>query len=269
MKLIRVVLMRLILSISLTSSLMGLDVKGVVGVHDNYVPGRQHHTLSIGVGVYLEHTTQSNIFMSAYFDGFIDDDDEEIDDDRYSQWIQAGFDLHGPVANFSENIDLIWEADGYMRDNTVTSIERIWKGFIGLMPQYHQDKLVLGLGLYGGYYYFEIDDDVPRQIGFPSDELTYESLAYCVKGKLAYEINDQYTFTVVPKQWRDDNDWLQNQVTLALEYDMSAWVKKSEIILNTEYNRYNLSNAEASNGVRLDVFRDEEWNTRLFARISF
>ena len=251
------------------SELNALDIKGVVGFHDNYIPGREHHTLAVGIGAYVEHKTESDIMMSGYFDWFLDDDEEEIDDDRYNNWFQSGFNVNGPVTDFSANTNLLWEVEGDMRYNTVTSIEVYYRGFVGLMPQYHKEDFLVGIGLYGGYYYFELDDDLPARAGFHSDELTYESLAYCVKGKTDIKLSQNFTFKAVAKQWRDDNDWLQNQVLLDLVYNMSHWIDNSEIILNTEYNHYNFSDAESEIGTTLDQFRDEEWNTRFFARISF
>jgi len=268
MKINNILLSTLLLA-STSTGLLALDVKGVVGLHNNYIPGRQHHTFGVGIGVYAEHETQNNVKMSGYFDWFFDDDDEEIDHDRYSNWFQSGFNVNGLVTDFSNDTNLLWEAEGDMRYNTVTSIESYYKGFVGLMPQYHSNDFLAGIGIYGGYYYFEFDDDLPATAGFHSEELTYESMAYCIKGKTTYKVSNDLDFIAVAKQYRDDNDWLQNQVLLDLVYDISNLVDNSEIIFNTEYNRYNLSNAESDAGTNFDRFREEEWNTRLFVRIAF
>lgn len=246
-----------------------LDIKGTVGLHDNYLPGPDHHTFGVGLGLYAEHESESKIKSSAYFDWFNDDDNEEIDDDRYSNWFQAGFSSTGPIMNYNDNVCIDWGFDGEMRYNTVSSIEAFYRALPGMIASYKEESYSVGIGLYGGYYYHEWDDDIPKSIGYPAQYAKYESLVYSLKGNVRVDLNKDLEFLAVAQQWREDETWAQDQVKLDFVYDLSPYTENSEFIINSEYNRYNLKLYEPVNGVGLAEFRDDEWNFRTYARIAF
>lgn len=270
MKIYKLIFLVMFMTSTLSTLASALEIKATLGIHNNYIPDKNHHTSATGIGLYAEHESKSNVKSSAYFDLFYDDDKEEIDHDRDNEWFQAGLNIGTHIMQYSDDLYINFDFDAEMRENTVSSIEFYYKIFPGVIAEYKKHDYSVGLGLYSGYYCFESDDDIPKEAGYPYAQAKYESVAYSIKFNTLISLSEFFELAAVAQQWRDDSIWLNDKVAVDFIYDMSSLIRNSDFIISGEYNHYNYKMLETLNGINpKDFFIGEEWNFRTYARIAF
>ena len=91
-----------------------------------------------------------------------------------------------------------------------------------------------------GYYLSEIDDDVPFIAGYSPDDLSNKTTAYSLRAESKVKLNSKMDIYARIQQWRDNNQWLENQYALILNHDTAPYIDKSTLTLSMEHSRYNL-----------------------------
>ncbi|MGL4712414.1 MAG: hypothetical protein ACRCWP_07605, partial [Shewanella sp.] len=92
-----------------------------------------------------------------------------------------------------------------------------------------------------GYYYLEIDDDVPKTRGYERGDFGNSAFAYTFMGSLGVDVTPKLHMQVAAQTWQGDGQWLENQYLFELSYQTDFWRPNSVLILSAEHTRYNLA----------------------------
>ncbi len=77
----------------------------------------------------------------------------------------------------------------------------------------------------GGYYFLEVDDDVPRNRGYGRGGLRNETSAASVQVYTRIDVGENADLSISAQQWHDGNDWLENKYVMAFTYNAKRWLE--------------------------------------------
>lgn len=230
----------LLLTWGFTLPLYAADWKMNLGAHDFFVAQENSHTFGAGIGFFVSHTTSNDILLSANFDTFLDVDVDQLDEDHIPIWFTSKLLSKGAITALSENTSLNWLMTFDSKTNTVSSIEQQFKVMPGLNLEYSSSAFSIGSALLAGYYFLEIDDDVPKQRGYSRHDLQNKSAAISLSADIRFALTESLQMTAYVQQWHDGDIWLENQYAISLSYNSNLWITDSKIIVSAEHTKYNL-----------------------------
>jgi hypothetical protein len=161
-----------------TTAAQSVEFEASFGAHDFVVSNIQDdcskdmidsgtsHTFGLNSAIWVKHTTQNNIHLTAKAEVFYDYDKDELDPDHIPFWFDFLVDVDGPMYSINESNNLQWYILMENRQNTVSSIERTVKQHVGVGYRYDNQTFFMELNGYLGFYYIEFDDDVPVSRGY-------------------------------------------------------------------------------------------------------
>lgn len=263
-----------IIAFAITASLSvapvaALDWRFGVGGHDYYVDQADSHTLGAGVKIALSHLTESEIKLTGELNVFVDNDVDELDPDHIPVWFSSYYSAGGDLVSFSEYSSLFWDVSLSGKRNTVSSVEKQVQLFPALGYAYQRASFNADLKLGGGYYFLEIDDDVPRMRGYDRDDFQNKTGAYTLAVGVGFDMAERFDLTLAVQQWHDGSDWLENQLQANLSYDADHWSEKSKLIFSVKYNEYNLDPYAKVPTNDPDYLPILPWNKDLLVRLYF
>ena len=230
----------LILISTFTTPLYAADWKMNLGAHDFVVAQENSHTFGAGIGLSVSHTTNRDILLTANFDTFLDMDIDQLDEDHIPIWFTSQFSAEGLIRALSKNTSVNWLMTFDSKTNTVSSVEQQFKLMPGINIGYNSRTFSIGSAFLAGYYFLEIDDDVPKQRGYTRHDLQNKSAAASLIADMHFALADNLEFYASAQQWHDGDTWLENQYALSLSYNANSWINDSKIIISAEHSKYNL-----------------------------
>lgn len=222
------------------------------GGHDFIVPnintaafnyGDDSHTFGVNAGVFADHLTESGILLKGNAEIFLDLDKDKLDSDHIPIWFKINFLADGALYHFSPEFTFHWLVDLRIKENTVSGIEKDMKQFLGVGVAYDNDIFHLALSGYGGFYFLEIDDDVPLQYGYERRDLGNATNAISIMLESSVKLSQLFKLYGSAQNWTDvdvESNWLQNQYIVKLCYDSGSWIDESSLNLKVEHTQYNL-----------------------------
>lgn len=243
---IRWLLLFIFLLISATPTAHAADWRMTLGGHDFIVEQADSHTFGVGIGVLAAHETGSNILLSGRVSTYFDVDNDELDPDHIPIWFQSDFLASGKLAELSERIAMKWFVGLDDRRNTVSSVEKQHKLMTGIDMGFYAKAYEIGVKASAGYYFLEIDDDVPRMRGYEWGGLRNETLAGSLQLYAGMGLGSCVDLHVFAQQWHDGDDWLENKFVVTFAYDANHWLKGGwfeggQLVLDIEHTEYNLA----------------------------
>jgi len=205
--------------------------------------GDNSHTLGVNGGIFAEHLTESDILLKGNADIFLDLDRDKLDPDHLPIWYKIHLLANGALYHFSPGFGLHWLVDFRIKENTVNGIEKDMKQFFGVNVAYDNSVFHLALNGYGGFYYLEIDDDVPAQYGYERRDLGNATNAVSVLLESSVRFGRSFQLFGSAQNWSSVNSqsgWLQNQYIVLLRYHSGNWIDESSLNLKIEHTKYNL-----------------------------
>lgn len=148
--------------------------------------------------------------------------------------------------------------------NTVSSVERQIFALPAITARYDGNVFQPSLKTGAGWFFLEIDDDVPKTRGYDRSDFRSSTIAYAAAADVAIKIGASCTVFGQAQGWWDSHDWLQSQYKAALRIDAGHWMKGGELVLSAESNEYNLDVY-----ARPDALPILPWNDDLMIRLSF
>jgi len=233
-----------------------------IGVHDFSVDDVDSHTYGAFGGMSFDKTWKGRHVVGSA-DVFADRDKDELDPDH----IPIRWDVHlGSDGEFwkGAHTHLGWRADVDTRMNTVSSIEREITALPSIVGWYESDLVKTSLKTGAGWFFLEIDDDVPKTRGYDRSDFRNSTLGYSVAADLSIRLGAHCRVVGEAQEWWDDDAWLQTQFGAAFHIDAGQWKKGSEVVLSADAYEYNL-----------DVYQRPgepailPWNNDLLIRLSF
>ena len=234
-----------------------------IGVHDFAVPDVDSHTYGVSGSVSVDKQTDAGRHLVGSFDLFVDHDQDDLDPDHIPIWWQVHLGSDGDLWHGART-HVGWTADVNTRMNTVSSIERQIIALPAITARYDGNVLQPSLKAGAGWFFLEIDDDVPKTRGYDRADFRNSTLAYEVAAGLAVRIGASWTVSGQAQDWRDNHDWLQKHYEAALRVKTDHWIKGGELALSAESNEYNLD-VYARPGA-LPIL---PWDDDLLIRLSF
>lgn len=210
------------------------------GLHDTLVEDANSHTVGGNVGTSFLHKTQSNVLFTGRANLFVDFDKDHLDNDHISIWWKTNFLVKSTLLELTKDNILFGDIESITRTNTVSSVEREIQLFPSIGYEFNKNGFLIGAKGGAGYYFLEIDDDAPRERGFTRDGLRNTTLAYNLAAESKIQLGSKFDIHLKAYYWNDGDRWLQNKFIASLSYDTSFWIKNSSVVLNAEYNQFNL-----------------------------
>jgi hypothetical protein len=211
-----------------------------IGVHDFTVPQVDSDTFGINGRASLDRHNASGRHYFGTIDVLIDRDQDHLDPDHIPVWWEL---YAGTDGTFWEtgNARAGWAVDVDTRSNTASSIERRIMALPSLVGAYANERFQASAKTGAGWFFLEIDDDVPKTRGYVRDDLRNSRLAYSVSGDATVHMGDSWSVSGTAQEWWDSHGSLQTEFTAALRFNADRWRKGSELVLDADYNEYSLA----------------------------
>jgi hypothetical protein len=233
-----------------------------VGLHDFSVPDVDSHTYGAFGGVSIDKQTKTGRHLAGSIDLYLDRDKDDLDPDH----IPIRWDVHlGSDGELwqADRTHIGWTADIDTRMNTVSSVEREITALPAIVSWYDGAHVRPSLKAGAGWFFLEIDDDVPKTRGYDRSDFRNSTLAYSAAGDLTIKLGACCEVFGQAQSWWDSDVWLQNQYEAGLHVH-GGWMKHGELVLDADVYEYNL-----------DVYQRAgepailPWNDDLLIRLSF
>lgn len=210
-----------------------------VGLHDFSVPQVDSDTFGINGRAALDRHNASGRHYFGAIDVLIDRDKDHLDPDHIPVWWEL---YAGTDGSWWESGDarLGWLVDVDTRSNTASSVERRIVALPSLVGGYDNGHFRASVKTGAGWFFLEIDDDVPKSRGYVRDDLRNSRLAYSVSGDATVRVGDSWSVSGSAQEWWDSHGSLQTEFTAALRFNAYRWHKGSELVFDADYNEYNL-----------------------------
>jgi len=211
-----------------------------LGLHDFSVPDVDSHTYGIVGGASVDKQTKGGRHYIGSIDLFLDHDKDDLDPDH----IPVRWDVHlgtdGELWH-GERTHLGWTADFNTRMNTVSSVEREMTALPAIVGWYDGAHVRTSLKAGAGWFFLEIDDDVPKTRGYDRSDFRNSTLAYTIAADVMIRLGTNWKIQGEAQEWWDSHESLQTQYGAALHFDVGSWKKDSEVVLSADAYEYNLS----------------------------
>jgi hypothetical protein len=216
------------------------DLRYSVGIHDFSVPDADSHTYGINASFSIDGQTEAGRHVFASADVYVDRDEDDLDPDHIPIWWQVHAGTDGDFRQGAQT-RLGWTADVDTRVNTVSSVEREIIAMPALVAGYDANRFQSSLQAAAGWFFLEIDDDVPKTRGYDRSDFRNSELAYSLAADVTVRLGASWTAFGKAREWWDSHDWLQTQYQLALRMAAGhSHHHSSEFVLSADFNEYNL-----------------------------
>ena len=248
-------------------SVNALDWRIAFGGHDFIVEQESSHTFGADVHFSLAHLTQSNILLTASIDVLVDHDKDKLDPDHIPIWFMSNYMAKGELVSLSANSALMWEVELDGKRNTVSSVEKQVKLFPAISYEYNTEAFFAAVKGAAGYYFLEIDDDVPRLRGYDREDFQNKTGAYSFAANTRIAMGKSMDLSLTAQHWNDGDEWLENKYGAALTYDSNFWIENSHLALSVEHTEYNLDPYAKINVSAPDYLAILPWNSDTLVRL--
>ena len=244
------------------------DWRYSVGVHDFAVPDVDSDTYGINGSVSVDKRTEAgrHVYGSAVV--YVDRDKDDLDPDHIPIWWQLHAGTDGDFRQ-GDRARLGWNANVDTRMNTVSSVEREILAMPALVASYDTNAFRASAQASAGWFFLEIDDDVPKSRGYVREErgdFRNNALAYSLAADLSLRLGSSSRLTArrrsggtVTTGWRLITRW-HCSMAAGQSHEQS-----SEFVLSADFNEYNLDPYFRPN-VGVPIL---PWDNDVMIRLSF
>lgn len=208
------------------------------GLHDFQVESSD--TLGAHVAVSLDYLTESEIALHGNLNIYLDNDKDKLDPDHIPIWFQSGYFARGQWLTLTDNLTLDWQLSLRGKRNTVSSVEKQIKLYPSLLLDYHRQAVGMTAEVGMGYYYLEIDDDVPKSRGYQRGEFGNDATAWTTALGGFWLLAPSWKLEGHLAYWADGSETLETVYKVGLIVNTPKLFKASELTLSMEHTRYNL-----------------------------
>lgn len=200
------------------------------------------HNFGVNFGIFVNHTTPSGIVLKADAEIFFEQNKDNLDPDHAPIWSKINFSGDGPIYNMSDNFSIRWLVDLQNRKNTLSAVELELKQFYGVGIDYNNGLVHLALNGYSGFFYLEIDDDVPVSFGYNTEDLSNGTSAVSLMLDGSIKLTQNFELSGYLQNYSNistGRERLENQFMVKVSYDTGALIDLSKVHLKVEHTQYN------------------------------
>ena len=244
------------------------DWRYSVGIHDFAVPDVNSDTYGINGGVSIDKHTAAgrHVYGSAVV--YVDRDQDDLDPSRYPIWWQIHAGTDGDFRQ-NERTRFGWNADVATRMNTASSIEREISAMPSLVVAYDAEVFRASAQAGAGWFFLEIDDDVPKARGYVREErgdFRHSTLGYSLEADMTLKLGSSFSAYGEAQEWWDSHEWLQTRYKVALRMATGqSHGQSSEFVLSADFSEYSLDPYFRPN-VGVPIM---PWDNDVMIRLSF
>jgi hypothetical protein len=254
-----------VLLLAAAGAVEAADWRYSVGIHDYNVPDVDSHTYGIDATVSMDERTESGRHAFASLDLFIDHDQDDLDPDHIPIWWQIHAGTDGDLWR-AEHTYVRWTANVDTRMNTVSSIERRITALPAIVVGTDGDTVQASLRAGAGWFFQEIDDDVPKTRGYDRDDFRYSDLGYLAAADLSIKLGQSWSVSGGARQWWNSHEWLLTDYEVALRMEVGHEHSQiSGFKLSADFQEYNLD-IYARPDVAQPIL---PWDNDVLIRLSF
>lgn len=239
-----------------------------LGVQNMTVPDVDSNTWGVSAAFSAEKTLPSEIHWLVSGITYVDHDKDHLDPDHIPVWWQFHAGIDGPLTHGSGPWGLAWVADADTKANTVSAVEREIKAMPGLALRWKGAHTTAELKAAAGYFFLEIDDDVPKERGYGRDDFRHNAFAGSLACDGSCDLGASWQLLGHAQTWFDGDGWLENRFSAELRCNVGHWHRDSYLSLSVEVNQYNLDpySPSAATGPYLPIL---PWNDDRLTKLSF
>ncbi len=253
----------LVALIACTNASEAADWRYAIGIHDIVVPDVDSQTYGLDISASFDEQTRSDRHWDGSVDLFLDRDKDHLDPDHIPVWWQVHLGTDADLWRAGK-VYVGWAADINTRMNTVSSVERQITALPKLIAGFDGTRVRTSLRAGAGWFFLEIDDDVPKTRGYDRDDFRNSEFACTLIADGAIRLGTSWTLSGQAQQWWDTHQWLQTTFKAAVRMDASDSRPGSGFELSADYNHYNLDVY-----ARPDLLPILPWDDDLVVRLSF
>jgi len=243
----------------------GADWRYAVGIHDFGVRDVESHTYGLNGSVSVDKQTQAGRHVFASADVYVDRDHDDLDPDHIPIWWQVHAGADGALWQ-GTHTRVGWTGNFDTRVNTVSSVERQIIAMPAIVAGYEASRFQASLQTGAGWFFLEIDDDVPKTRGYDRDDFRNSTLGYSAAADITLKLGASWTAFGHAQEWWDSHEWLQSQLRVALRMAAGhSHSHSSEFVLSADFNEYNLD-VYARPDVSQPIL---PWDDDVMIRLSF
>jgi len=237
-----------------------------VGVHDFAVSDVGSHTYGVNGSVSIDKRTESGRHLFGSFEFFLDEKDD-LDSDHILPWWQFHVGTDGDFWR-GDRLRVGWTANIDTRVNTVSAVERQLTALPAFVGSYEGQIFQASLEAGAGWFFLELDDDAPRELGYDRSALRNSTFAYAASANLRLKLSDFWSLSGHARGWWDSHRALQQHYQAALRVDVGNWIggsiRQPALVLSADAYKYNL---DVYNRPNLPPIL--RWNDDLMIRVAF
>lgn len=215
-----------------------LDWRLSFGIHDFQVESSD--AFGAHAAISLDTVTDGGIKLHANLNTYLDRDKDKLDPDHIPIWFQSSYFARGKLFTLGEDLRLDWQATLSGKRNTVSSIEKQITLYPSLVLDYHRPAFGANLEAGIGYYFLEIDDDVPKERGYQRGDFGNDATAWMLSGGGYLMLAPGWTLSASATHWSDGSERLETRYGASLSVDTHSLLANSVMTLSFEQNQYNL-----------------------------
>jgi hypothetical protein len=244
------------------------DWRYSVGIHDFAVPDVDSDTYGINGGVSVDKHTAAgrHVYGSAVV--YVDHDQDDLDPDHIPIWWQLHAGTDGDFRR-GDHTRLGWNANVDTRINTVSGVEREILAMPALVAGYDSNMFQASAQAAAGWFFLEIDDDVPKSRGYVREERSdfrNNALGYSLAADMTLKLGASFSAYGKAQEWWDSHDWLETHYQVALRMAAGrSHEQSSEFVLSADFYEYNLDPYFRPN-VGVPIM---PWDNDVMIRLSF
>ncbi|MBT1443737.1 hypothetical protein KJI95_04250 [Shewanella sp. JM162201] len=208
------------------------------GGHDFQV--QSSDTFGAHAGIGLDYLTEGGIALHGSFDTFVDRDKDKLDPDHIPIWFQSSYFARGKWLALSPHLTLDWQLDLRGKRNTVSSVEKQIKLYPSLLLDYARPAFGATAQLGMGYYFLEIDDDVPKERGYERGEFGNDASAWMSDVGAYVMLAPGWKLSGGVEYWADGSDTLETRYRGRLDINTPGLYQQSVLTFSVEQTDYNL-----------------------------
>jgi hypothetical protein len=231
--------LRAVAILLLSTTAGAADWRFSLGIHDYVVPQADSDTLGVDARASFDQHSERGLHYFASLDLFVDHDEDHLDPDHIPIWWQLHAGSDGTFLQ-SGKARLGWTANFDTSMNTVSSIERRMTALPALVGAYDGNVFEGALTAGAGWFFQEIDDDVPKTRGYGREDFRNSTGGYAVKADARIRIGESWSASAMALGWWASGDPLWKEYKAELRHQMDGWHEGSALAFSADYNDYNL-----------------------------